>query len=310
MLDDWFFPFFLHSVLHQGYFIIFSPHWSQITLFLDSFAIKKNIKEVIGISSLLLTKKVICIIQARMNSKRLPGKVLVDIEGKPAIWHIYNRLKKIPNISQIIISATNELSDKPLKQFAETEGISYFAGSENDLLDRAYKTGREFDCEVLIKINADCPLIDHKLIEDGIEMFFSSEKTPDLVTNCLEETFPEGMQYAVFNFQTIEKIWSSIEGPFWREYFYRFILENKEKFFIINIKNKKDQSDLRWTLDYPEDLIFVRKVYEKLYNKNPVFGMNEILSLLSNEPQILEINKKHSSKIGLEEFNKLRDSHK
>ena len=148
------------------------------------------------------------------------------------------------------------------------------------------------------------------MIEDGIEMFFSSEKTPDLVTNCLEETFPEGMQYAVFNFQTIEKIWSSIEEPFWREYFYRFILENKEKFFIINIKNKKDQSDLRWTLDYPEDLIFVRKVYEKLYNKNPVFGMNEILSLLSNEPQILEINKKHSSKNGLEEFNKLRDSHK
>ena len=251
---------------------------------------------------------IILVIQARMNSKRLPGKVLADVKGKPIIWHIYNRLKEIPNISQIVISTTDKSTDEPLKRFAEGEKIAYFAGSEDDLLDRIYKTGCEFECDVLVKINADCPLIDYKLIKDGIDRFYSSQEKPDLVTNCLEETFPEGMQFGVFNFQTIKKMWSSVKGNFWREYFYRFMLENKDKFFIINIKNQKDNSDVRWTLDEQEDLDFVREVFEKLYDRNPVFGMNDILELLSTEPQIAQINKKYSSKRGLNEFNNLKDS--
>jgi len=252
-------------------------------------------------------EKIIAVIQARMGSSRLPGKVLADIEGKPLIWHIHNRLQKISLISEIIISTTSKLSDIPLIEFAKKEKIKYFAGSEVDLIDRIYKTGKKFDCDIILKINADSPLIDINMIENGMNEFLTSKEKPDLVTNCVEESFPEGMQYAIFNFKTIENLWNTLNGDFWREFFYRFMIENKEKFFIINLKNNSDLSKLRWTVDYEEDLEFVKIIYNKLFSKNEFFGMNEILNLLEENPEINKINKKYSAKIGINDFNSLKE---
>jgi spore coat polysaccharide biosynthesis protein SpsF len=255
-------------------------------------------------------EKIIAVIQGRMGSTRLPGKVLADIEGKPLIWHIFNRLQKISLISEVVISTTNQSTDKPLIEFAKKENIAYFAGSEDDIIDRIYKTGEKFSCDILVKINADCPLIDIKLIENGINLFLSSKNKPDLITNCVEETFPEGMQYSIFNFNVIKKIWLTLKESFWREYFYRFMIENKNNFSIINIKNEKDLSKLRWTVDYQEDLEFVKKIYSKLYSKNQFFGMNEILNLLDKNPEIRKINDKYSSKVGINDYNNLKDKFK
>jgi spore coat polysaccharide biosynthesis protein SpsF len=255
-------------------------------------------------------EKIIAVIQGRMGSTRLPGKVLADIEGKPLIWHIFNRLQKISLISEVVISTTNQSTDKPLIEFAKKENIAYFAGSEDDIIDRIYKTGEKFSCDILVKINADCPLIDIKLIENGINLFLSSKNKPDLITNCVEETFPEGMQYSIFNFNVIKKIWLTLKESFWREYFYRFMIENKNNFSIINIKNEKDLSRLRWTVDYQEDLEFVKKIYSKLYSKNQFFGMNEILNLLDKNPEIRKINDKYSSKVGINDYNNLKDKFK
>jgi len=252
-------------------------------------------------------EKIIAVIQARMGSTRLPGKVLADIEGKPLIWHIYHRLQKIPSISEIIISTTNNLKDKQLIEFAKNEKIQYFAGSEDDLIDRIYKTGKKFNCDIILKINADSPLIDINMIEKGINKFLTSKEKPDLVTNCVEETFPEGMQYAIFNFKTIENLWNTLNEDFWREFFYRFMIENKEKFFIINLKNYSDLSKLRWTVDYKEDLEFVKIIYKKLFPKNEFFGMSEILNLLDENPEIKKINEKFSAKIGINDFNSLKE---
>jgi len=255
-------------------------------------------------------EKIIAVIQGRMGSTRLPGKVLADIEGKPLIWHIFNRLQKISLISEVVISTTNQSTDKPLIEFAKKENIAYFAGSEDDIIDRIYKTGEKFSCDILVKINADCPLIDIELIENGINLFLSSKNKPDLITNCVEETFPEGMQYSIFNFNVIKKIWLTLKESFWREYFYRFMIENKNNFSIINIKNEKDLSKLRWTVDYQEDLEFVKKIYSKLYSKNQFFGMNEILNLLDKNPEIRKINDKYSSKVGINDYNNLKDKFK
>lgn len=252
-------------------------------------------------------EKIIAVIQARMGSTRLPGKVLADIEGKPLIWHIYNRLQKISTISEIIISTTTKLKDKPLIEFAKKEKISYYAGSEDDLIDRIYKTGEKFDCDIIVKINADCPLIDINMIENGIKKFLTSKRKPDLVTNCVEETFPEGMQYAIFNFKTLENLWNTLNEGFWREFFYRFMIENQNKYFIINLKNNKDLSKLRWTVDYEEDLEFVKIIYNKLFSKNEFFGMNEILNLLDKNPEFKKINDKYSAKIGINDFNNLKE---
>ena len=219
----------------------------------------------------------------------------------------YHRLQKIPSISEIIISTTNNLKDKQLIEFAKNEKIQYFAGSEDDLIDRIYKTGKKFNCDIILKINADSPLIDINMIEKGINKFLTSKEKPDLVTNCVEETFPEGMQYAIFNFKTIENLWNTLNEDFWREFFYRFMIENKEKFFIINLKNYSDLSKLRWTVDYKEDLEFVKIIYKKLFPKNEFFGMSEILNLLDENPEIKKINEKYSAKIGINDFNSLKE---
>jgi spore coat polysaccharide biosynthesis protein SpsF len=251
-------------------------------------------------------EKIIAVIQARMGSTRLPGKVLADIEGKPLIWHIYKKLQKISSISEVIISTTNNLTDNPLIEFAKKEKIAFYTGSENNLIDRIYQTGKKFDCDIIVKINADSPLIDINVIENGIAKFLSFKKKPDLVTNCVKETFPDGMQYAIFNFKTIENLRNTIKENFWKEFFYRFIIENQNKYFVINLENNKDISKLRWTVDYKEDLELVRIIFKKLYSKNQFFGMNEILNLLNENPELIKINNKYSAAAGINEYNNLK----
>lgn len=251
--------------------------------------------------------KIIGVIQARMNSKRLPGKVLSKICGKPLIYHIYERLEKISEISDIVIATTNRESDKPLRDFAKSKKIPYYAGKVNDITDRLYKTGKKFNGDIIVKINADCPLIDVKLVSDGLKKFCESKKKPDLVTNCVIETYPEGMQYGIFNFETISKIWTNVKNPFWREYIFRYIIENKSKFKVISMENSKNLSSMRWTVDYPEDLKFVKKVYEKLYSKNQFFSMNDVLEIIRKYPELEKINQKYSAKIGINSFEELKE---
>jgi spore coat polysaccharide biosynthesis protein SpsF len=253
------------------------------------------------------TEEIILVIQARMGSSRLPGKVMADVIGKPLIWHMYQRLKHISLISNIVISTTKNNEDKKLIEFAKSEGIQSFAGDENDIIDRLYQTGKKFKSTILVKINADCPLIDPKLIEKGIKIYLKSPEKPDLVTNSLNDTFPEGMQYGIFNFDTIEELWKTIKDPFWREYFFRYIIEHEEKFKIIGIQNEDDLSELRWTVDYKEDLEFVNKIFNELYEKNPYFSMEEILEIIKKNPKISKINQKYSSKDGINDFYRLKE---
>lgn len=251
----------------------------------------------------VMSTKVLGVIQARMDSKRLPGKVLKKIENKPLIWHIYKRLQNITEISQVVIATTNEDSDKPLRDFLVENKISFYAGSVNNVLDRLYNTGNKFQCDILVKVNADCPLIDPDLVQEGIKKYLTSNKKIDLVTNCVKETFPEGMQYAIFNFNSIIKLWKTIKDPFWKEYFFRYFLEKENKLSVEGIESPINFSSFRWAVDYQEDFDFVKKIYEVLYQINPFFGMKEILNLLETQPEISEINKKISSKISFEEFN-------
>lgn len=256
------------------------------------------------------SKNIILIIQARMDSSRLPKKVMAEILGKPLIWHMVQRLRKIPSVSEVVISTTTQKEDKQLIEFAESEGIKIVGGAVEDIIDRLYQTSKKFNPTVVVKVNADCPLVDPKLIEEGIQIFLKSSEKPDLVTNSLEDTYPEGMQFAIFDFHTLEKLWSTLEEPFWREYFFRYMIEYKENFKIIGMKHKDDLSSLRWTVDYKEDLDFVREIFHLLYEKNPFFTMEEILESIEKNPQLTEINKKYSSKIGVDDFNRLKEKNK
>jgi len=247
---------------------------------------------------------ILAVIQARMDSSRLPGKILEDISGKPLLWHIYDRLKNSKYISKIVIATTDLDSDIPLRDYAKSVGIEYYAGSENDILDRLYFTGQKFESTLLVKITGDCPLIDIKIVDDTIQKFLDSKVEPDLVSNSFIKTFPDGLDCDVINFKTIINLWSELKNPFWREFFIMFIAENKNRFLTINHPNPINLSDLRWTVDYSEDLEFVRKIYSELYQNCKYFEMNDILDLLKNKPEIIKINSKYIANTGQTIFEK------
>jgi len=249
------------------------------------------------------------VIQARMMGKRLPGKVMADIVGKPMIWHIVQRLKNSKTLSNVVISTTNKEYDKPLCEYAESENIPYYAGSENDILDRLYHTGKKFNATTIVKINADCPLIDPKLVDIAIKKYESTEPKPDLIINSSKKSYPMGLGYGVINFQTISSLWNDLTNPFWREYIYMYIIENKNNYSVIEIENDKDMSNFRWTVDYQEDLEFVRVVFQNLYTEHKIFGMSEILELLNEKPEISRINSKYDSKDGIRWYESLKSKY-
>ncbi len=252
-------------------------------------------------------ENIIGVIQARLDSSRLPGKVLSDILGKPMILHLVNRLKHSTMLSNVVIATTNRDEDKPLCEFADSEGISYYAGSENDIADRLYQTGKMFDATAIVKVNGDCPLIDSSLIDNAVKNYLSLFPRPDLVTNSVVRTFPEGMQYGLFNLKTLSEICKTLKDKFWREFVHMYIIENKKRFSVINIENKIDLSILRWSVDYLEDLEFVRQVYENIYPNNNFFEIADILSLLEKKPEIKTINKKYTSDLSLKLYEKLKN---
>jgi len=253
-------------------------------------------------------EKIIGVIQARLDSKRLPKKILSKVLDKPMILHLVNRLKHSKALSDVVISTTNRDIDKLLCEFADSEGIPFFAGSEKNIADRLYETGKKFNASGIFKVNGDCPLIDSSLVDKAVQKYLSFIPRPDLVTNSVVRTYPEGMQYGLFNLQKLSEICKTLKNNFWLEFVQMYIIENKDKFTVINIKNNENLSKLRWTVDYWEDLEFVRKVYENLYQKNKFFEMSDILTFLENNPQIGRINEKYSSDLGLKSYEKLKDT--
>lgn len=240
------------------------------------------------------------VIQVRMNSKRLPGKAMMMIKGKPMIWHIINRIKNIEEISDVIVSTSNTEEDQILCKYLKKNKIKYFSGSENNILERLYHTAKKFGPDSIVKINGDSPLIDPFLIDNGIKKFLSNKNKPDMVTNSMNDTFPMGLQYWIINYETLEQLNKKNSDKFWKEYFIMYILENKDKFSVIEIKNDKDYSNLRWTVDYEEDLEFVRQIYENLYTDKEIFTMKNILDLLEKKEKLSKINDKYSPKSYLE----------
>ena len=253
-------------------------------------------------------ENIICVIQARTDSQRLPKKVLETISGKSLIWHMVNRLKHCSTFSQIVIATTNENNDKPLREFAKKNEIPFYAGKVDDIADRLYQTGKMFKASVLVKINGDSPLIDPFIVDEAVKKYLLESPRVDFVTNAAKRTFPEGMIYGIFNFTTLEKIHSELKDPFWRELVQMYIIENSKKYSVINIENKINLSHLKLDVDYPEDLQFVRTIYENLYKDGKIFSLCDIVQLLEKKPELLKINEKFSQ-LGLQSYNKMKEKH-
>jgi len=236
----------------------------------------------------------LAVIQARMDSSRLPGKVLLPILGKPVIWHIYERLKFSNNIDKICISTSNETSDEPIVKFAEENNIDYYRGSKENLVSRHLGAAEKFKADTIIRITADCPLVDPTIVDRLLDLYRENPDV-DFLSNTKVRTFPIGLDVEIIPRKTLERLLPISNDPVFYEYFISmYIYEHPNDFRSIGTSLDKPNL-LRWTLDYIEDYEFVKQVYGYLYKENSIFGMDEILQLLKKHPELSETNSMHNS---------------
>ena len=237
-----------------------------------------------------------CIIQARMGSTRLPGKVMRLLDGtNPSISFTIQQLKNCSDIDKIIVATTSSSEDNQIESFCKKIGIDVFRGKPDDVLLRYYDCAKYFSLDSVIRITADCPLIDPSIVDKGISIFKNNNY--DYVTNTYQRTYPDGNETELFSFSSLEKANSLAKLPSEREHVTTFFKNNQSMFKIFNFEYKKNLSELRWTMDYEEDAILISSLIKKI--KNRPFSMDEILNVLENEPDLLKINEGHHPNEGL-----------
>jgi spore coat polysaccharide biosynthesis protein SpsF len=226
-------------------------------------------------------------IQARVDSSRLANKVLETIEGKSLLWHVINRAKQVKNVDQVILITTRHKIDEKIIRIANESQILSFQGDTLDVLNRHYQCALKFNADPIIRITADCPLIDPKLSGEILEFFLSNNY--DYVSNTINPTYPDGLDTEIFSFMALKEAANQAKLKSEREHVTSYIKNNSEKFKLYNYKNKQDYSKFRWTVDEKKDLEFVRKIYFEMSPKK-IFSMNDILKIISENPKIQKIN--------------------
>ena len=232
---------------------------------------------------------VLAIIQARMGSTRLPGKVLASIGDRPMLWHVLNRLSYVPVVERTVVATSTEPADNPIVKFCHENQFECFQGSENDVLDRFYRAAKHYAADVIVRITADCPIIDPQVVGKVLNTYL--EGTHDYVTNILRYTYPDGQDVEIFSFDALETTWREATLPLEREHVTPY-LKTSGRFRTFNVENEVDLSpfNYRWTVDEPADLDFVRAVYDRLGTNGQPFGMTEVLELLDKEADLVQIN--------------------
>ena len=242
-------------------------------------------------------QKIVTVIQARIGSSRLPGKVMLPLAGKPLILRMYERVSLSRFAGKIVVAVTTDPSDDELFKLCKKNNLEIYRGNTQDLLDRHYQAAKLFNPEAVVKIPSDCPLIDPKIIDGVIGYYLENKDKFDFVSNLHPATFPDGNDVEIMSFKTLENVWINAKKDFEREHTTPYIWENPEQFRLGNYtcKNRLDYSmKLRFTIDYKEDYEFIKRVYDELYEKNNQFGLDEILELLERKPEIKKINQMYA----------------
>lgn len=229
------------------------------------------------------------VIQARMGSTRLSGKVMLEISGKPVLWHVINRVSKSKLIDWLVVATTTNCEDDTIEKFCNQIHIPVYRGSEDDVLDRYYQCARKFDIENIVRITADCPLHDSSVIDLVIERY--RQGNYDYVSNIDPPTYPDGIDVEVFSFQALDSAWRDASLVSEREHVTPYIRKHGDIFKISNVTNKENLSSYRWTLDQAEDFEFIQKIYRKFKESNvDEFYMKDIIGLLEKNPELISIN--------------------
>lgn len=239
---------------------------------------------------------IVTVIQARTGSSRLPGKVLKPLADAPLIVRMVERVMMSELAGRIVVAITDESSDDILENICKENNFLVYRGSTEDLLDRHYQAARIFNADAVVKIPSDCPLIDAKVIDKVIGFFIEHSSDYDFVSNLHPATYPDGNDVEIMHFNILEDAWKNAKRKLEREHTTPYIWENPDKFRIGNVEWETGLNysmTHRFTIDYPEDYEFIKRIYDELYYKNPKFGLNEILQLLEEKPEIKKINEKY-----------------
>jgi spore coat polysaccharide biosynthesis protein SpsF len=236
---------------------------------------------------------IVIVVQARMSSSRLPGKVLLPILSKSLLYRMIERLQMIKHHVQIVIATSTDAKDDALETETALIGVPCYRGSLDNCLDRHYQAGKLFNADVVIKIPSDCPLIDPQIIDQVLDFYFAHEGEYDFVNNLHPATWPDGNDVEIMTAACLERNSKEASRPLELEHTTPYIWENPDKFRIANVtwSTGLDYSmSHRFTIDYPADYDFINRVYEELYPGKVNFSCDDILNLLNEKPEIYQIN--------------------
>jgi spore coat polysaccharide biosynthesis protein SpsF len=241
--------------------------------------------------------RIVAIIQARMGSTRLPGKVLMDLGGETALARVVRRVRRASLVDEVVVATTESASDDAVVDEAGRLNAGVFRGSERDVLDRYHAAAKHFGAEAVVRVTSDCPLIDAALTDDLIKKFLAARA--DFACNVWPRTYPRGLDAEVFTAAALSRVRQMADQPHQREHVTPLFYERQDLFSFTSVCGDADYSHHRWTLDTPEDLQLIRRIYAGLNNRGD-FGWREALALVANSPELSALNSHVAQKPMLE----------
>ena len=232
--------------------------------------------------------KIVAIIQARMGSSRLPGKVLQDIQGETMLARVVTRVQRARAIGMVLVATSDGSADDRIVQECRRCSVPVFRGSEDDVLDRYFRAAQWAKADVVVRVTSDCPLIDPEITDKVVRAFLAGR--PDYASNTMIRTYPRGLDTEVMTRQALERAWHAADQPYQRAHVTPYIYEHPEEFDLLSVEGDVDRSQHRWTVDTPEDLEFVRAIYARL-NDRKEFLAPDVFALLEREPELMELNR-------------------
>jgi spore coat polysaccharide biosynthesis protein SpsF len=239
--------------------------------------------------------RTVAIIQARMGSTRLSGKVLLPLVGKPVLWHVWQRLEAAQLVDAIVVATSTLTQDDPIGNFALSQCMPCYRGSETNVLSRHYEAASESKADVVVRMPADKPVLSPKIVDQVIahHVATGADYTSNMPATFPEGcSFPTGLEVEVFNFSALEQAYEEADQPYQLEHVTPFIYENSDRFSIQQLEatGKLNRPELRMTLDTQEDFEFIEAIYERLYTSEEPFTTDAVLRLLDSSPELLKIN--------------------
>lgn len=235
--------------------------------------------------------RVVCFIQARMGSSRLPGKVMQELCTQPMLWWVVTRAKMARLVDLVVVATTQNSTDDAIETYCQKQKISCFRGDEFDVLDRIYQAALFHSADIVVRLTADCPLIDHQLIDEVVDELLKSKL--DFCTNRLpppfERTYPIGLDVEVVTMCALKQAWENAHERYEREHVMPFFYQPGSPYQIKIMNYSQDLGSLRWTVDTPQDLIFIREVLSHLKCRTD-FGWMDVLEIVQKNPHLININ--------------------